>query len=177
VNKVTIEIREDGYVTVEEDNGGIKTIKPISPDSLLDCIAMSLALDGVTSGLLPKGCISFATLENGSKRVCLVHRETYADVSYYKTPYPHFPLPRLVFGFTINNYGRVTACDMGITENTDFLKPTTAMYHYPLSNVSGFRLCTGNNVLPHGNQFLRNSRSKDWEDILSVQQTVKHDFR
>jgi predicted nucleic acid-binding Zn-ribbon protein len=29
----------------------------------------------------------------------------------------------------------------------------------------------------HGNQFLRNSRSKDWEDILSVQQTVKHDFR
>ncbi len=79
---------------------------------------------------------------------CLVHQESYADVSYYKTAYPRFPLPRLVFSFNINSDGRITGCDLGIIENTDFLKPTTEMYHYPFSNVSGFRLCTGNNTFP-----------------------------
>ena len=37
---------------------------------------------------------------------------------------------------------------MGVIESGDILKPDTKMFHYPLSNVSGFHLCIGNNVMP-----------------------------
>jgi hypothetical protein len=145
---VTVKIREDGYITVEEDNGGIKSFKPITADSFLNCIAHSLSRGGITSGLLPKGCLSYTEFEDGGKRVCLAHQETHADVSYFNTVYQHFPLPRLVFGFMVNKDGRITGCDMGVAERTDLLKPATLMYRYPFSNVNGFRLCTGNNTLP-----------------------------
>jgi hypothetical protein len=80
--------------------------------------------------------------------VTLLFQESYADISYYGTVYEHFPLPKLTFGFNINADGRITSCRMGVTENTNVLKPDSKMFHYPLSNVNGFGLCTGNNVLP-----------------------------
>lgn len=38
-----------------------------------------------------------------------------ADLSLYKTPYPDFPIPRLVFGFSVGAAdGAVSACRIGV---------------------------------------------------------------
>jgi hypothetical protein len=54
----------------------------------------------------------------------------------------------MVFGFHISGEGRVSSCRLGVIADTDNIKPDAKMCRYPLSNVSGFHLCTGNNVLP-----------------------------
>ena len=145
---VIIKIDDDGSVSVEEDNGGVKSYKAISPESLLSCVNAGIMRGGITSGLLSKNCISFNSFDNGERDVCLLHPENRSDVSYAGTEYKDFPLPRLVFGFRISKEGRIGSCRIGITENADILKPGTKMFHYPFSNVSGFSLCTGNNIFP-----------------------------
>lgn len=143
-----IRISEDGKITVERNLKGVKSFKQIAPDTLIQCIDRSLLRGTVHSGLLPKNCISFSAYDDGNKEVVLLYPENRADISYFGTEYKNFPLPRLVFGFRLTVKGRVSSCKLGVVENTDTLKPDTKMYHYPLSNVSGFHLCSGNNTLP-----------------------------
>lgn len=151
MSSVLIRIRDDGTVAIEEDNSGIKGFKEISPDSLLQCINQSLLRGAVSSGLLPKGCISYTAHDSGERNICILHPESSADISYYGSPYPAFPLPRLVFGFSITKENRISQCRLGVVGNESNLKPATPMFVYPFSNVSGTHLCTGNNVLPKCN--------------------------
>lgn len=151
MSSVLIRIRDDGTVAIEEDNSGIKGFKEISPDSLLQCINQSLLRGAVSSGLLPKGCISYTAHDSGERNICMLHPESRADISYYGSPYPAFPLPRLVFGFSITKENRISQCRLGVVGNESNLKPATPMFVYPFSNVSGTHLCTGNNVLPKCN--------------------------
>jgi hypothetical protein len=148
MSDVLIRIRGDGTVAVEDDKDGVKGFKEISPDSLLECINKSLLRGAVFSGLLPQGCLSFTANDNGSKYVVMLHTESRADISYYGTKYPDFPLPKLVFGFSITRENRISQCRLGVADNESRLKPATPMFVYPFSNVSGTNLCTGNNVLP-----------------------------
>lgn len=148
MSDVLIRIREDGTVAVEEDNDGVKGFKEINPNSLLECINQSLLRGVVSSGLLPKGCLSFTAHDDGNKNVVILHPESKADITYYGTPYPNFPLPKLVFGFGITKENRISGCRLGVVGNESNLKPATPMFVYPFSNVSGTHLCTGNNVLP-----------------------------
>jgi len=148
VSETVIRIGNDGTVAVERDVGGVKSFKQISPDTLVQCINKSLLRGAVHSGLLPPNCLSFSAYDDGNKDIVLLHTERRADISYFGTEYKDFPLPRLVFGFHLSAEGRVASCRLGIVENVDRLKPDTMMYHYPLSNVSGFHLCTGNNTFP-----------------------------
>jgi len=147
-DELILKIREDGSVAVEEINGGIKSFKEITPDSLLACIYKSLLRGAVHSGLLPKNCVSFCAYDDGDRDVVLLHSENRADISYFGTEYKDFPIPRLIFGFRVTKEGRVGSSRLGVIANDDMIKPETAMFHYPLSNVSGFHLCTGNNILP-----------------------------
>lgn len=151
MSSVLIRIRDDGTVAIEEDNSGIKGFKEISPDSLLQCINQSLLRGAVSSGLLPKGCISYTAHDSGERNICMLHPESRADISYYGSPYPAFPLPRLVFGFSITKENRISQCRLGVVGNESNLKTATPMFVYPFSNVSGTHLCTGNNVLPKYN--------------------------
>lgn len=151
MSSVLIRIRDDGTVAIEEDNSGIKGFKEISPDSLLQCINQSLLRGAVSSGLLPKGCISYTAHDSGERNICMLHPESRADISYYGSPYPAFPLPKLVFGFSITKENRISQCRLGVVGNESNLKPATPMFVYPFSNVSGTHLCTGNNVLPKCN--------------------------
>lgn len=148
MSETIIRISEDGKITVERDLEGVKSFKQIAPDTLIQCIDRSLLRGAVHSGLLPKNCISFSAFDDGNKEVVLIYPESRADISYFGTEYKGFPLPRLVVGFKLTAEGRVSGCKLGVVENTKILKPDTKMYHYPLSNVSGFHLCTGNNALP-----------------------------
>ncbi len=148
MNETIIRISDDGRIMVERDNAGIKSFKQIAPDTLVECINKSLLRGSVSSGLLPKGCISYTAHDSGDKDVCLLHMESRADISYFGTEYQNFPLPRLVFGFHLSREGRVSACRLGVVADTKTMKPDTPMFYYPLSNVSGFSLCTGNNTFP-----------------------------
>lgn len=72
-----------------------------------------------------------------------------ATVSCYDTPYPHFPIPRLVFGFSLNQEGKASHCRIGVVAD-EIPTPETPMYYYPFSNVSreSGSLCVGANTLP-----------------------------
>jgi len=148
MSEVVIRIRDDGAITVENNKNGVKGFKEITPDALLRCINKSILRGAVASGLLPRGCISFAAYDNGDKDVCIVHPESKADITYYGSFYPDFPLPKLVFAFRISKENRISRCRLGVTGNESRLKPETPMFAYPFSNVSGTHLCTGTNVLP-----------------------------
>jgi len=148
MNEVVLRIRGDGAVSVEDTKDGVKAFKEITPDALLGCINKSLLRGAVFSGLLPGGCISFAAYDNGDKDVCILHSENKADITYCGSPYPGFPLPKLVFAFSITKENRISQCRLGVTANESHLKPATPMFAYPFGNVSGTRLCTGANVLP-----------------------------
>ena len=148
MNEIIIRIQAGGTVAVEEYKDGVKSYKAISPDSLLACLNESMLRGAVHTGLLPKNCLSVSTYDDGSRDVVLLHSENKADISYFGTEYKGFPLPRLVFGFNLSREGRVSSCRLGVIANDDMIKPDMKMYHYPLSNVSGFHLCTGNNTFP-----------------------------
>jgi hypothetical protein len=145
---VKIIINEAGEIAVEENKDGLTAYKRISPDDLINSISGSIRRDGVFSGLLPDGCLSYSRLEDGTISVTVLFHDRYADIGYYHTIYPHFPLPRLVFGFAVNPEYRVYRCSIGVIDVDTRLKPDTKMFRYPFSNVSGFNLCTGNNALP-----------------------------
>ena len=190
MSDTVIRINDEGKITVERDLNRVKSFKQIAPDTLIQCIDRSLLRGVVHSGLLPKNSISFSAYDDGNKEVVLLYPENRADISYFGTEYKGFPLPRLVFGFTVTDEGRVSSCKLGVVENTDNLKPDTKMYHYPLSNVNGFRLCTGNNVLqkctslhtlsslpyyimsmPNNNDYFSNSHKKtnlEMRDLLEL---------
>lgn len=129
------------------DESSITVTKEVSLETLIDCVRGSIKRDVIRSGLLPSGCISFTAGEDNARFVTLLHPERYTDLTYQKTVYPHFPLPRLVFGFTLYQGCRVQSCRMGIVA-AGRLTPETPMFRYPFSNVSGTHLCMGNNVLP-----------------------------
>ncbi len=148
MSETVIRIRDDGKVQVESDRNGVKNFKQITPDSLVKCIDKSRLQGALHTGLLPKHCLSFSAFHDGCREAVLTHPENSADISYFGTEYKNFPLPRLVFGFRLTPEGRLASCRLGVVENTEKLKPETRMYHYPLSNVSGFHLCTGNNPFP-----------------------------
>lgn len=139
-----------GTIAVEEDRGGVITRKEIQRNDLLNCFQGSLIQEdsGYNSGFLPLNTIA---LFQNSEEKCFVlwHPKLYADVSVYDTPYPHFPIPRLVFGFTLNQNGKASNCRIGVVAD-ETPTPETVMYHYPFSNVSrgsGY-LCVGANSLP-----------------------------
>ena len=148
MNETIIRISDDGGVMVENNVGGVRSFKRINPDSLLECINRSILRGIVSSGLLPRGCLSYTAHDNGFKDIVILHPEDKADISYFETEYKGFPLPRLVFGFRLSKEGRVSSCRLGVIDSSDMIKPKTRMFHYPFSNVSGFHLCTGNNIFP-----------------------------
>ncbi len=148
MNETRIVIRENGEMAVEEKLNGVTSYKRIEPNDLIKCLNNSISRGGISSGLLPGGCLSFSYGDDGSAGITLLFPDRYADISYYNTLYRRFPLPRLVFGFNVNPEGRVSGCRMGVADTDVMLRPETRMFRYPFSNVSGFSLCTGNNALP-----------------------------
>jgi hypothetical protein len=134
-------------IQLESTENGVTACKEIAPDTFFACIKSSVKRDDVASGFLPQHCFSVSIGADGSKDYCIWHPELYADISYFGTEYPHFPLPRLVFGFQVSQEGKVCHCRLGVVEDGS-LRENSPMYVYPFSNVTGFSLCIGNNALP-----------------------------
>ena len=98
MSETVIRISDNGRITVEIENRGVKSFKQIAPDTLVECINKSLLRGAVHTG--------------------------------------------------ITQEGHIASCKLGVIENSNRINPNTKMYHYPLSNVSGFHICTGNNTFP-----------------------------
>ena len=136
-------------IQVEEfSREGIVTYKNISPESFLNSLQKLRGSPMQCSGMLPEGCIAYASNPEGWQIAILRFPELYADIQYRDTPYPQFPLPRLVFKFEHLSGQRVQRCWMGVVKD-ERLTPRTPMYRFPFANVSGSGLlCTGGNELP-----------------------------
>lgn len=145
-DELIIHINTDGKVFVEDVENGVKKVKTVEPDVFINCIRDSIRTGAVSSGILPSGSFHFAIGDRDCKKLCIEFPARYSDIVYMNTEYKNFPLPRLVFGFTIQ--GEYISCvNLGVVDE-GMLTPKSKMYEYPLSNVSGFRLCCGGNRLP-----------------------------
>lgn len=138
---------DERSIRVEDVGDGVISYKEIDLNTFYDCVRYSIRHEGVQSGFLPQNCFHVSVNDNGDRDFCLWHPYLRADISYFGTEYLNFPLPRLVFGFRVNQEGKVLDCRLGVVEDK---LPTedSVMFVYPFSNVGGFYLCTGNNVLP-----------------------------
>lgn len=147
--EIIIHIRDERSIQLEIcEKGSIKT-KMITPDVLVECVKGSLSGFRFNTGILPSNIISLSVdTERDNKYIVLEYQYDKTDITYMKTLYADFPLPRLLFGFMLENSGRISSINMGVPA-LGKLKPETPMYYYPFSNVSRFSLCTGGNSIPH----------------------------
>ncbi len=137
-------------IAVEQINGKVVSRKLVKPEALAQCFLKSRYDDSQHhSGLLPDGCIA-ATISAKEMWYFLEHRERYADLSYYGTVYPHFPLPRLIFAFRyLLEEQKVTSCRLCVIPD-GHIRPDMPLFYYPFSNVASIDgwICLGNNALP-----------------------------
>ena len=148
MNEMRLQIDPDALcIHVENQDRGIISCKNIALDTFFECVRQSLDHEGIKSGFLPEHCFHFSMNSRGDRDYCLWYPHLHADIQYYGTEYPDFPLPRLVFGLSLSKEGKVTSCRLGVTDD-EAPRESTRMYAYPFSNVAEFHLCTGNNPLP-----------------------------
>lgn len=136
-------------VLVEQEKNGVICRKTIAPDSLASCLLSSRYDDEQhNTGLLPECCVA-VTLTPKHTWYFIRYPELYADISYYGTEYPHFPIPRLVFGFKYLGAEKKVVRSYLCVVKDERLTPDTPLYTYPFSNVHGDdSICLGNNALP-----------------------------
>jgi hypothetical protein len=121
-------------VNVDEIAMGVTRTKAVLPDDLVACFEKSIKEPKrITSGFLPENCLS-VSVTAGTKSFVIRHPALRADITYMKTVYEGFPLPRLVFGFDISRDGRVTKCRMAVVAD-EKPSPDTPLFTYPFSNV------------------------------------------
>ena len=140
---------ERAEIVVEQTENGVISRKTLTPDTFGKCLLGSKFDDGVhPAGLLPEHCFS-VTLAGQNIIYFIRYPEQCADVSYYGTEYPNFPLPRLVFSFKyLPDCGKIGGAGLAVVKD-ERLTPDTVTYTYPFSNVhSDKRICLGNNALP-----------------------------
>lgn len=136
-------------VFVEQEENGVITRKSIDPDTLETCF-LSSRYDNEShpTGFLPEGCLS-VTMTPKHIWYFIRYPELYADISYFGTEYPHFPIPRLVFGFQYLFLEKKVVRSYLCVVKDERLNPDTPLFTYPFSNVhADHSICLGNNALP-----------------------------
>lgn len=138
---------EDLNLVVDDLRGKTVKHKVVSLDEFTKLLENNIEVSTVQTGILPDRCVAYQENQKGTKYVVIDLGVFRMDLTYEKTTYENFPLPRLLYGFIIDkdfkmNKVRVAVADMGV------LRENTKLYKYPFSNVSGFNMCTGTNSLP-----------------------------
>jgi hypothetical protein len=144
---VVIRFKSDYSITLDTIEDGIVSTKSLSTDELEKALQSSMIRIDVNSGVLPQNCVSWAkSAQNNTSYYVIWHDEEFADIQYHETKYPHFPIPRFVFGFKLNG-DKVQSVNIGIIAQGEITE-NTKMYRYPFSNVNGFSMCMGGNPMP-----------------------------
>jgi len=147
--EIVLRIHPDlGYIKVESvDENGIISHKEITNEILAECLRGNIRRPGLGSGLLPANCISFYASGDNERKISVLHPERYAGITYFGTCYELFPLPRLIYKFSLYQGLRVNSVSVCVVEEGR-LKPETRLYEYPFPNVTDFHMCIGNNIMP-----------------------------
>ena len=143
---LNLHIDKDWNIVIDIRAGNRIKHKVITPNVFCDLVAKNIKVKAVSSGILPDGCIAFSE-KDGSKFVAVELGQDRIDLTYEKTTYENFPVPRLIYGFCIDTNGKITNVYVTVVDKGT-LRDDTKLYNYPFSNVSGFSMCTGGNVLP-----------------------------
>lgn len=148
-DEITIHIKDDVSVKVDIRENGIVSHKNIDSEALITCIKDSLINNTVVkSGFLPPHTLSVSTDQsNLSTYVVMDFNDDRVEVTYMNTTYERFPIPRFVFGFSVEQSGKIAQVNLGVPAD-EKLTSKTKMFRYPFSNVSRFDMCTGANPLP-----------------------------
>ncbi len=145
-DELVIHVNSEGKIFVEDIEDGVKKYKTISAETFMECVRNSIRTSAVKSGIMPAGSFYYAAGDKDYQKICLEFPARRCDIVYEKTEYKDFPLPRLVFGFSLSGE-KILGVSLGVVEE-GMLKPKSKMYVYPFSNVGEFRVCCGTNRLP-----------------------------
>lgn len=140
-------INDDLNVVVDDYRGETVRHKVISLNTFCRLIEKSSKPKTVQSGLLPDRCICFRENSDGERFVALDLGIFNVDITYEKTIYKDFPIPRLLFGFYVSKDFKITEAQVAVADKGP-LREDTKLYKYPFSNVSGFNICIGSNAIP-----------------------------
>lgn len=145
-DELVIRITQNGEILVENVEKGVTSFKKVNPSAFIDCVKNSIKTSAVSSGILPEGTCYFAAGGKDNTKICIEFPVRRCNITYEKTEYENFPLPRLIFGFVLSEE-RISEVHLGVAAE-GMLTPKTKMFTYPFSNVSEFRVCCGGNRLP-----------------------------
>ena len=140
-------INDDLNLVVDDHRGETVKHKLISLNTFCKMIDRSTRKMDVASGLLPERCICYREMDCGERFVAIDLGRNAVDITYEQTKYENFPIPRLLFGFRMSKDDRIAEVQIAVAD-MGTLRDDTRLYKYPFSNVSGFNLCIGANVMP-----------------------------
>lgn len=140
-------VNDELNVEVDYTAGRRNKHKVIDMNTFCDILNKASEMTECKTGVLPDGCIAYRETNTLRRFVALELKARRMNLVYERTGYTDFPIPRLIYGFWLDRYGKVeavkvTVADMGI------LKEDTRLYKYPFSNVMDFSMCIGSNTLP-----------------------------
>lgn len=139
-------VNEDLNLVVEDCRGKTIRHKVISLNNLCKIIDRNIELPVIRTGILPDRCVAYAE-KKGEKFVALDLGRFNMDLTYYNTKYENFPVPRLIYGFTLDDNNKITKVQVTVADMGP-LRDDTKLYIYPFSNVRGFNMCIGSNSMP-----------------------------
>ena len=125
------------------DQDGLHRVKYIENNELMHAIRQNNYAPPMCSGLLPSNCIAL-TAHQEQWTVTLASDFHYCEVSYYKTQYKNFPVPRILLSCTIEE-NKLRKFRLAIADQRE-LTPQTPLFRCPFPNVDEFSLCVGNNT-------------------------------
>ena len=125
------------------DQNDIHRVKYIESDEIMRMIQQHSYAPPMRSGLLPPNCIAL-TVHREQWNVTLASDFDRCEVSYYKTRYEDFPVPRILLSCTISG-NRLHDFRLAIADQGE-LTPQTPLFRCPFPNVRDFALCVGSNV-------------------------------
>lgn len=140
-------VNDELNLVIDDCRGETVRHKVISLNTFCKLIDKTSEVKDIQTGVLPERCISYRESQKGTKYITLEMGSSYADVTYEKTKYEHFPVPRLLYGFKLDRENKITEVSVAVADR-GVLRDDTKLYKYPFSNVSGFNMCIGSNAMP-----------------------------
>lgn len=140
-------VNEDLNLVVDDHRGKTVKHKVISLNTFCGLVKNSVEVSAVQTGVLPDRCVSYRENNDGRKFVTLELGESRMNLQYEKTVYSDFPVPRLLYGFSLSKTNKIDSVHVAVAD-MGTLREDTKLYKYPFSNVAGFSMCIGQNSMP-----------------------------
>ena len=126
-------------------DGGRRQVKHVYADELAESLRQCTRTAPVATGLLPPGCLA-VRYHNAVWDVTLLSEPARCDVTYQKTVFRDFPLPRFAVRCCVSSKGNIGNVRLAIV-GQGVVSPESRLYTCPFPNVSGVNLCIGSNTL------------------------------